>query len=218
MQAENFFSAQDKERITAAVRQVELHTAGEVVVMVVDGSDTYPEGRMLAGGVVGVILALGVTDFWLSDNLWRFVPLALALTALCGWLTVYLPALHRLFVHPARFAERVADQALLSFHRQGLHRTKDATGVLFYISLFERQVRVMADQGIYTKISQETLQEYADDVARSVRSGTAVAALCREIERVGLILAEHFPVAADDSNELSDEVIIGHGVVIQKNL
>ncbi|HSH12815.1 MAG TPA: hypothetical protein VLA15_03675, partial [Desulfurivibrionaceae bacterium] len=61
MKAEEFFSAQDKERIAEAVRQVELRTSGEVAVVVVDESDTYPEGRLLAGGVLGGLLALAVT-------------------------------------------------------------------------------------------------------------------------------------------------------------
>lgn len=206
MQAEKFFSAQEQEEIANAVRRVELTTAGEVVVTVVDGSDTYPEGRLLAGLVLGGVAALAVTDFWYGDNLWLFLPLALILSAFWGWLVGYLPALHRLFVHPARLEEQVAEQALVAFYEKGLYKTQAGTGVLFFISLFEHKVRVLADQGIYTKISQETLQEYADDVARGVRAGDAATALCREIERVGLILAEHFPAAADDRNELADQV------------
>jgi putative membrane protein len=209
MKAENFFSSQDKERIAEAVRQVELRTSGEVVVLVVDESDTYPEGRILAGGVLGGVAALVVTDFWLADNLWRFVPLALGLTAFSCWLVGWLPFLHRLFVHPARLEGQVAEQALVAFYQKGLYKTRDATGVLFFISLFEHKVRILADQGIYEKISQETLQEYATDVALGVRDGNATEALCREIGRVGEILARHFPIAADDTNELSNEVLVG---------
>ncbi|NTV14898.1 MAG: hypothetical protein HGA96_13360 [Desulfobulbaceae bacterium] len=209
MQAEDFFSAPDKARIAEAVRLVEMQTAGEVVAMVVDESDTYPEGRILAGGALGGLLALVVSDVFLADSLWWFVPLALGLTAFCGWLIAYLPAAHRLFVHPTKLEERVTEQALLAFYRHGLQRTKDATGVLFFISLFERKVRVMADQGIYTKISQETLQQYADNVATGVKNGSAAEALCREIARVGLVLTEHFPIKSDDTNELSNEVIVG---------
>ena len=209
MQAEKFFSSEDKARIAEAVRQVELQTSGEVVVMLVDNSDTYPEGRMLAGGALGGVAALAVSDVFLADSLWWFVPLALALSALCGWLIAYLPGALRLFVHPAKLEQRVAEQALLSFYQKGLHHTRDATGVLFFISLFERKVRVLADKGIYEKITPETLQGYASNVAQGVRTGTAAPALCREIERVGLILAEHFPIKADDTNELSNEVIIG---------
>lgn len=209
MRADTLFNSREKELIAAQVREVELRTSGEVAVMVVDESDSYPEGQLLAGVVLGGLLALALTDFFLANDLWLFVPLALGLTALCGWLSAYLPALHRLFIPAARLEQQVAEQALIGFYQKGLHQTREATGVLFFISLFERKVRVLADRGIYEKISQETLQGYAADVARGIKSGRAAEALCREIERVGTILAEHFPRREDDSNELSDEVIVG---------
>jgi len=209
MKAEKFFSVQEKAEIAESVRQVELQTSGEVVVMLVDESDTYPEGRILAGGALGGVLALVVCEAFLAASLWWFVPLALGLIALCGWLIVYIPSGLRLFVHPAKLEQRVVEQALLAFYRHGLHHTRDATGVLFFISLFERKVRVMADKGIYEKITQETLQEYADNIALGVRNGKAAAAICHELARAGQILAEHFPIKPDDTNELSNEVIVG---------
>ncbi len=209
MKAENYFDTQEKERIAAAVREVEKKTSGEVAVMVVDASDSYPEGQLLAGGVLGGLLALGISDFFLAADLWLFVALALGLTALCGWLSAYLPAVHRLFIPAARLEQQVAEQALIDFYQKGLYKTRDSTGVLFFISLFERRVQVLADKGIYEKISQSTLQEHADRVAQGIKNGQAAAALCREINRVGVILAQHFPVRPDDTNELSDGVIVG---------
>jgi putative membrane protein len=209
MRAESFFSEQESARIAAAVREVELRTSGEVAVMVVDASDSYPEGRILAGAVLGGLSALGITDFFLAGELWLFVPLALALTALCGWLSGYLPGLHRFFIPAVRLEQQVTEQALIDFYQKGLHLTRDATGVLFFISLFEHKVRVMADRGIYEKISQQTLQRYADQVALGIKTGRASEALILEIRRVGEILAEHFPPRHDDENELDNEVIVG---------
>jgi len=209
MRAESFFSTEENARIAGAVREVEMRTSGEVAVMVVNESDSYPEGQILAGGVLGGLVALAFTDFFLGDELWLFVPMALGLTALFGWLSAYLRVLHRLFIPAARLEQQVAEQALIDFYRKGLYRTKEATGVLFFISLFERKVRVLADRGIYEKISQVTLQTHADQIAKGIKDGRAAEALCLEIKRVGDILAEHFPRHLDDVNELGDEVIIG---------
>lgn len=209
MSAETFFTEVEKEQIAGVVREVETNTAGEVAVMVVEQSDEYPEGQLLAGFFVGGLLALGVTDFFMDDNLWLFIPAFLFLMALCGWLAGYLQPLKRLFTPEARLEEHVRQRALAAFYEKGLDQTRDDTGVLFFISLFEHKVWVMADKGIYEKISPETLQEYAFDIARGIKSGQAAAALCREIKRIGEILAEHFPLKPDDSNELDDEVIVG---------
>lgn len=209
MKAETFFSEADKKRIADAVGAVERRTAGEVAVMVVEQSDAYPEGQMLAGGVIGSLLALTATELLWGGALWVFVVSALVLTALCGWLTHYLPAVKRFFTPNDRLELQVRDRALAAFYEKGLYKTREESGVLFFISLFERKVWVLADKGIYAKIRQETLQSYARDIAAGIKGGTAVDALCKAIGDVGGILARHFPVKADDVNELSDQVIVG---------
>ena len=209
MRAETFFSNDDNEMISGAVREVEKKTSGEIAVMVVDRSDIYPEGRILAGVVAGSFFALIVVDLFLASSLWWFVILALGLGFLCGWLVDYLPAVKRIFTPVARLETRVKERAVAAFYENGLYKTRDETGVLFFISLFERKVWVLADEGIYKKIKPEILQAYARSVALGIKSGTAAGALCREIRNVGEILAEHFPIKTDDTNELADEVIVG---------
>jgi putative membrane protein len=209
MKAETFFSEEEKARISAAIEEVEKTTAGEVAVMVVDESDTYPEGRLLAGAVLGGLLALALTDGFFADSLWFFVPLAALLGSLVGWAVRFLPAAQRLFVPASRIEARVQARALQAFYEKGLYRTQDATGVLFFISLFEHKVWILADKGIYEKIEPRALQAYARDIAQGIRGHRAVEVLCREIGNVGEILASHFPVRPGDANELSNQVLIG---------
>jgi len=90
----------------------------------------------------------------------------------------------------------VSERALAAFYERELYKTRDETGVLFFISLFERKVRVLADRGIYQKITPESLQEHADSVALGIKNDTACQALCQEIGGVAAVLAEHFPVKA----------------------
>lgn len=209
MKAESFFTEADKEKIAAAIGEVETRTAGEVAVMVVDESDDYPEGQIIAGVVTGSLVALLIADLFFADSLWVFVVAALILSAAAGLLVSYLPAARRLFVPDARMQAKVRQRALVAFYEKGLGDTRDDTGVLFFISLFERKAWVLADRGIYEKIPRADLEEYAGGVAAGARSGHAAEVLCSEIRNVGKILARHFPIKDDDTNELSNEVIIG---------
>ncbi len=209
MRAATLFSEDDKRRISDTIAKVERKTAGEVAVMVVDASDSYPEAQILAGLALGAPAALLVADLAFADSLWAFLPLAASLGAACGLLARFWPPLKRLFCLRGHMERRVWDQALLSFYDRGLHRTRDQTGVLFFLSLFERRIRVLADKGIYEKIDQNTLQAFADRIALDARQGHVAEGLCREIEAMGEILAEHFPVRPDDMNEIADEVIVG---------
>jgi putative membrane protein len=209
MKAETCFTEADKKRIADAVRAVERRTVGEVAVMVVDQSDAYPEGQILAGGLIGSLLALAATELFWGGALWVFVVSALVLTALCGWLVHYLPEVKRFFTPNDRLELQVRARALTAFYEKELYKTRDESGVLFFISLFEHKVWVLADKGIYEKIRQETLQAYARDIAAGIKDGKAADMLCQAIADVGELLARHFPVKPDDINELSDEVIIG---------
>ncbi|MCI5131080.1 MAG: hypothetical protein D3904_06040 [Candidatus Electrothrix sp. EH2] len=209
MKSETFFSAAEHAEITRTIQEVELQTSGEVAVMVVEQSDSYPESRILAGVLTGSLLALGITDLLLDDSLWGFLPLAAMFSLLTTWLTGYFPLVKRFFIPAARLEEMVREQAVQAFFKQGLYKTRDATGVLFFISLFERRVWVLADQGINEKISPESLQAHAADIASGIKEGRAAEVLCLEIRGIGKVLAEHFPVREDDINELPDQVMHG---------
>ncbi len=111
------------------------------------------------------------------------------------------------FIGPKRREEAVMRRAFRAFYEKGLYRTKKNTGVLFFLSLLERKVWVLADKGIHEKIRQETLNGFAATVSRGISDGKACEALCEAIARAGELLAKHFPKSPDDTNELSDEVM-----------
>src|SRR3989339_216883 len=209
MKAETFFTEAENRQIAAIIGGVEKKPSGEVVAMVVSASDTYPEAALLAGLSIGGLAALLVTDLFLGDNLGYFLPLAIGGTILVGSLAKILPPLLRLFIPASRLEARVSERALRAFYEKKLHTTRDNTGVLFFISLLEHKVWILADTGIYQKISQESLLAYANDIADGIKQGQACNALCRQIKAVGDILARHFPVKDDDTDELSNQVLTG---------
>lgn len=209
IKAETFFTEAENLQIAATISEVEKKTSGEVVAMVVSASDTYPEASLLAGLSIGGLTALIITDLFLHDSLGYFLPLLACGTILASSLAKISPPLLRWFIPENRLENRVAERALRSFYEKKLHATRDNTGVLFFISLLEHKVWILADTGIYEKISQETLLAYANDIATGIKQGKGCAALCRQIEAVGSILAQHFPVKTDDINELSNQVLTG---------
>lgn len=208
-QAETFFSEAEKDAIANAIAQVEKSTAGEIAVMVVDESDSYPEACLVAANLLGGLVALLLADLVFGGSLHIFLACMLVLGGIFLFLAQKLPVLKKAFILPSRLDDRVRDRAVRAFYEKKLYLTRDESGVLFFLSLFEHKVWVLADQGIYRKISQETLQQYASRVAAGIRAGQAAEVLCEEIRAVGVILTENFPVRHDDANELSDKVIIG---------
>lgn len=209
MKADTFFSEQDKKIIEATIAEVETKTAGEVAVMVVDQSDSYPEAQVFSGVLFGSGVALALTEIFFAESLWAFLPLAVFFATLIGVLSRFLPSLIRLMGSGQRMENMAQARALQAFYEKGLYKTRDDTGVLFFISLLEHRVWVLADSGIYSKISPDELQDYAHMVAQAIKEGNVTTILCQEVRRVGEVLAHHFPIKNDDTNELSNKVIVG---------
>lgn len=208
LKADQFFSDIEKERLKTTVCDVESRTIGEVVVMVVDQSDLYADAEIIGSILVGSFLALILSIlFFYSSVLW-FLPLSLLFILPSYFLFKKIARLKTPFLRARRKEYAVKQRAVRAFYEHGLYKTKENTGVLFFLSLIERKVWVLADKGIYQKIGQETLDQFAKTVSKGIRGGHACDALCEAIRGIGQLLSKHFPMKPGDTDELPDSVII----------
>jgi len=207
LKAERFFTSQEKEEISRAIQSLETRTSGEVAVILVDQSDPYPEGEFLGGILIGGLLAFVTTLWFFHGQIWYLIPLHFLFALPLYLLFQKLPVLKTPFLGASRKEAAVRKRALEAFYEKGLYRTHLSTGVLFFLSLLERKVWVLADKGIYEKIRQETLNRFAGQVSAGVREQQAGQALVQAIQGVGNLLAEHFPITPGDKDELPDEVM-----------
>lgn len=207
MDAEKFFTPEEKERIQKAVDTAEERTAGEIVPMLVGASARYAEvelSGMMAGLIAGIAAGLVYWNPWEATELYLALP---AIGGLLGLLLCRLPAMKRRLIPKARMSEAVQLRSLAAFTSHGLHYTRGHTGVLILISLLEHRVQVLADKGINEKVLAGTWDEIVSIVTAGLKSGKACDAFCRAIERCGDILARHFPRPPDDRDELKDKLI-----------
>jgi putative membrane protein len=203
----NFFSAEEQQRIEATVEAAEQCTSGEIVPMVVGAAYDYPRAEIIGGGFFALAFASLISWWWWHASLWAFLPAFLILYLPCKWLIRFIPALKRRLIAEAEIEAEVEEKALVSFVEQGLHHTRDNTGILILICLFEHRVEVLADRGINALVPKDTWQEIVAIVTDGLRRGQACDALCQAIERCGEILTDHFPRREDDTNELPNLII-----------
>lgn len=207
MTANELFSEAEIQRIESAVQQVEQRTSGEIVPMVVDESYDYPRAEILGAGFFSLATAASLSWGFFGESLWHF----LWIFAVCYFpfkaLIRSVPALRRRLIHKDEISAEVEEKAVVSFLEQGLHHTRDETGILILISLFERRVHVLADRGINDVVPADTWDEIVQTITDGIRRNDTCNALCAAIERCGKLLEEHFPVKSDDTNELPDLII-----------
>lgn len=98
--------------------------------------------------------------------------------------------------------------AIREFRKLKMDTTRDKTGVLFYISLTKKQFYILADEGINQKVSQSYWDSLTENVKNEFLVGNYRNVIIETINNIGLKLAEFFPIKSDDSNELSNKVVI----------
>lgn len=103
---------------------------------------------------------------------------------------------------------RVYEQALREFEREGMHNTREKTGIMVLLVLHEKRFQILADSGIYAKLSQEWWNHKAELMAGYFKEGNYARGLCEVVSHVGRELANHFPKRSNDVNELPDDVVI----------
>jgi len=206
--ADQFFSDTEKERLKTTISDVESWTIGEVVVMVIDQSDLYIEAPIIGAILLTSLISLIIAFLSYESSLIGFLVMNLLFFFPLYQLFRRVALLKIPFLGARRKEHAVEQRAVRAFYDHGLYKTRENTGVLFFLSLLERKVWVLADKGIYQKMGQESLNQFAQTVSKGIRDGHACDALCEAIRGMGQLLSRHFPMKAGDIDELPDTVII----------
>jgi len=216
--ASALFSTQDRDAIAKAIGDAEQATAGEIVPVVATASGRYDRAEDLFG-VLTATVALAIA-WWLwpasqaqwSSEVSSGPGLVAALVIvwlgflLGATLATRLPVLRLPFVSKNEMRDEVERRALECFQRFRLRATKGGTGILIYVSLHERMVRVVGDDGIASKLSQSDWDGIRDGLIRDLAAQRPTQGLVTAIQASGALLAQHFPIQADDQNELGNEL------------
>lgn len=211
--AKHFFSAEEQKRICDAVHSAELKTSGELVPMLVCESHSYPLAAIRGGTLIALLTALGFTPmladmFWLEpNNLWVFLGLFFPVFLICHVLIKTFPRVKRCFLFGSEMDEEVQNAAFAAFFTERLYKTKDANGILIFISLLEHRAWVIADSGISERIPQEQWQDAVAVITNGIREHKQCQALCEAIGMIGDVLENEFPLQDGDMNELHDLIV-----------
>ena len=213
-------SEAERDKIGAAVFAAEADSAGEIVTIITDRSDGYSDiallWSVLAAFAALVALAIApefylglydrLTGGWIQQWHPRQVLAIAALIAMLKFSVVWLlqlwqPLKFFLVPGPIKHA-RVRARAVTCFKVGAERRTHGRTGILIYLSMREHRAEIVADASIAAKVSPEVWGEAMAAMLTEIRAGRIGDGMVAAVERVGVVLAEHFPRHENDVNEI----------------
>ncbi|QDX27165.1 hypothetical protein FPZ54_14915 [Sphingomonas suaedae] len=218
------FTAQEHATVTAAVAAAERGTDGEIVTIVTDWSDHYHDVSLYYAGAamlaaLGLFAAFpGLLDAklaWFTGG-WgeaeRHIQLALLVVIQA---VLFLAVRFGFEALPGRGVlipgavrgRRVRRRAVQFFKASAEKRTADRIGVLLYLSLAEHRAEIVADAAIVGQVDDTIWGDAMVALVDKIRAGDPAGGMAAAVERIGAVLAAHFPKTANDPNELPDRLI-----------
>jgi putative membrane protein len=220
----------DRARVSHAIMLAERETSGEIFCVLTQRVSAYHEvalGWAAAAALILPVAAIplgfdpawmpGVADSWEAAQLAaRDMTVGRALAAyavlqglIFGLVFAFasIPAVKRLLTPPALRRSRVRRAAVAQFLSHGLHLTQARTGVLVFAAIDDRQVEVIADEGIHARVDEDVWARAVGVLTSALRRGQAAEGYEAAIAQVGAVLAEHFPPRPYDRDELPNRLV-----------
>jgi putative membrane protein len=217
----------ERERVEAAVARAEAATRGEIFCIVAPDCGDYRETPLavaafaalaspvllLAGGIHVTVPGL-IQGGWTAAAVGAAAGVAareavLGVILLLVLMLAWLPPVRRLLTPASLKRDRVRRRAYEQFLSKNLQATRERTGVLIFVSEWERMAELIADEGVASRVDPGIWDEAMSQLIAGVKAGKAVEGFEAAVEICGGVLAEHFPPRdGDNPNELPDHVVV----------
>ena len=188
----------ERDRIDAVIESAQHRTSADFALVIVPISDRYALypalwAAAIALSVTGIVALVRpeysmLTGFFINSSL--FIALALLL----DWMPL------RMRIVPAEVKRRHAHELA---HREfavqvvapGTHRN----GVMFFVSLGERYVEIMADREIHSRAAGDAWDKTVANFLVAVRENRLADGLVSAVEACAAILEMHYPRGSANS-------------------
>jgi putative membrane protein len=196
----------ERQQVTDAIAAVERETDAELVTVLAERADDYAYIPILWAGLVALLLPGALLFFTAA------IPASTLL--LIQWtcfvvlaLVFRLPSVTTRLIPKSVRHWRAANLARRQFLEQNLHHTRDATGLLIFVSEAERYVEIIADRGIAAHVQDQEWHAIVEAFTAHVRAGETLAGFLECVDACGDKLRRAVP-ATHERNELPNHLVV----------
>lgn len=98
------------------------------------------------------------------------------------------------------------ERAARLFHELGMDQTERQNGILIYVATEDHKVAVYAGKGIHRQVEDHFWNDVLELILQHFREGRHAEGLIAAVEASALKLAEMYPQAGSDVNELTNQI------------
>jgi len=213
----------ENKQIEDLIADIESKSSAEIVCAVATESGRYDRAESIAG-IVFALIFLYVGQIILNKcifpgsawgdvyhlNIFWQGGLVVSGFIIGNLLASFCHPLRRLFCFKNEMTLEVDRAAQSVFCARRIYSTKTGGGILIYISLFEHRLKIITDDNVKAKLSDERAAQIRDEMIPLLKKKKVYAALQKAITDTGTILEKEFPIQSDDKNELANRLVVIH--------
>jgi putative membrane protein len=193
-------------RVSAAIKSAEAKTSGEIVCVVARASSDYMSFSIAWAALISLITP------WLLIVLTTLSVQRIFLAQIVIFVVLFLAfsesALQRVLIPRAVRRAAAHRAAMEQFMIRGMARKKNRASVLIFASLAEHYARIVADEGIASKVDQSVWQEAIQSLLSHAGKGDIAEGFVIAVQKCGQVLAEHFPPEPEQEDQLPDRIYL----------
>jgi putative membrane protein len=200
------FNDDFKSKLYETIEDIENNSLVEIVAIFKSQSGKYQD----------ISLWFGVALMFLAATFFMFSPIEfdvylIYLMTFFSFIVAYFLAelikpIKKTFLSHKRKNKNVDIYARAVFQKGGIRFTDDRIGVLVYVSMFERDVRIIADRGAESLVPDELWKQMDHNFNTIFKQGNVPDAFIKELKQTKHIFAEYILPVENDINELPDDL------------
>ncbi len=202
----NFFDPEYQNRLDEAIQELESKSSVELVAVIYPESCNYRDIELIGG----IFLALStlILGFMVPHEIHFYAILFGTLISfpLGTILIKRIKSLKRALINKKRKRRQCEIMGRAIFQKAKIHRTSQHTGVLLFLSVFEREAVLLWDIGVDIQLTIDELDDLQSQFSEIFDVSDAPEALLTKIKESIAVFERHLPVQPNDINELPNHL------------
>lgn len=198
---------EDVTLVEGRLKQFEVNTGCELLLVCADSSDLYPAASWRFGMIGGFILTFIFSLFFEFHHGYMWPVAMFVTTVLMVWIGHYNWA-KKFALSDIETNRESLEKAIEYFHTLGTSKVSHKTTAMIMVSILERKIYVLVDEKLKTEITQAELDELVAIMQKHFKEGNMGLGFVSSIEALEAKILKDFGgrVSNVSSSELSDKI------------
>ncbi len=200
------FNDDFKSKLYEITEDIENNSLVEIVTIIKAKSGFYRDISLWAASVSMFLVSSWLMFSKFEINVYLIYLITIFTFIITYFLTEIIKPWKRFLINKKRLKRNTEIYGRAIFQKGGIRFTNEKTGVLIYVSVFEKQVFVLPDRGAFTAVPDEEWQNINENFQSIFNQNNTADAFLAEIKKCKKIFAEYIPPVENDINELPDDL------------